>query len=148
VIFRRRFSKKIQKSFALSFPLIHFSTSTDVCNVVFFSFFFSPLLFLFFRCTHNIAYSMHFCCCVVYALKCMDGFFSDANTNTLHRQSHTLWQSDWLVGSIVSARKRVQINYTMMQKKFISLSLPPASCFFRRTQEMARNNLFRSNANN
>lgn len=47
--------------------------------------------FLFvFRCTHNIA-SMQFCCCVVYALKCIDGYFSMQTPTRCARRSHTLW---------------------------------------------------------
>lgn len=61
------------------------------------------------RCVplHTQNRSMQFCCCVVYALKCMDEFFyfSDANTNTMHeeRKPHPL--AIGLVGSICKLEK-------------------------------------------
>lgn len=76
-------------------------------------------LFLFFRCTHNIA-SMQFCCCVVYAAEMYGWIFSlaffsfssfflyfcDANTNTMCTGGKPHPLAIGLVGSIAKKRRR------------------------------------------
>lgn len=104
----------------------------------------ASVFFFVFCCTHNIV-SMQFCCCVVYAL---DGFlyFCDANTNTMHEKATPFGNriGCWVDCKLEKGSKSITWN---AEENSIPLS-PSSNFYFWWTQEISRNNSFRSNANN